>query len=625
MQGPGCDAGAAMSNAMQNAMAGAYAHDAMHHEHHGMHDDGHMDEAAWAHDFAMHQQMHHHHHHHHAMHQDPGAGWAQDFHQHHHQHHQPSQHMVDDAAFAEAMAAAEMETDMNRHFDEAVRVAEHQTGATGAEWVEQFDQNEGEEWADDYNTDGVQVHGVEGEPLRSVPEKDAESKFHGLMNDIKTGDVVIEEGPQQNRETEGEWGQEFTAQTAGATEVDHEEAWKDAVGEENAEDFVNEMMARERAIAAEGAMTGDMMVDEYMNEHNDFTDEFNADAPVGDEWFKEYEEHMKNLQQAHESTDYPFDPNNPYLFHDNPFDEGLEMLAAGTLSEAVLAFEAVCQKEPTRVEGWQFLGTTQAENEKDGLAILALNSAKKLCPTNLHVLSALAVSHTNEANHTQALQSLRAWIASHEKYAPVVDVVASQPPQANEMEDDFSREYLFVSAKEHTQVVSMYEAALQFDESDVELYKALGVLHNLSHEYDRAAEDFRHALKLQPEDEKLWNKLGATLANGNRGREAIDAYNRALDISPGFVRAHYNLGISQSALGDHHAAARQFLRAIVMQQGGTVSNFSDPALGPPRSTRELWDVLRMTFNLMERPDLVEKAWSHEVAPFLSDFGLSDIA
>lgn len=46
------------------------------------------------------------------------------------------------------------------------------------------------------------------------------------------------------------------------------------------------------------------------------------------------------------------------------------------------------------------------------------------------------------------------------------------------------------------------------------------------------------------QDPKLWNRLGATLANGQRSAEAIDAYHHALELSPGYIRARYNLGIS---------------------------------------------------------------------------------
>lgn len=42
----------------------------------------------------------------------------------------------------------------------------------------------------------------------------------------------------------------------------------------------------------------------------------------------------------------------------------------------------------------------------------------------------------------------------------------------------------------------------------------------------------------------MWNRLGATLANGGRCEEAIEAYHNALQLCPGFVRARYNLGIT---------------------------------------------------------------------------------
>ena len=43
------------------------------------------------------------------------------------------------------------------------------------------------------------------------------------------------------------------------------------------------------------------------------------------------------------------------------------------LTEAVLALEAECQRNPGNAEAWRLLGTVQAENDDDRQAIAAMN------------------------------------------------------------------------------------------------------------------------------------------------------------------------------------------------------------------------------------------------------------
>ena len=41
----------------------------------------------------------------------------------------------------------------------------------------------------------------------------------------------------------------------------------------------------------------------------------------------------------------------------------------------------------------------------------------------------------------------------------------------------------------------------------------------------------------------MWNKLGASIANGGENEKAVHAYHCALILSPSYIRARYNLGL----------------------------------------------------------------------------------
>ncbi len=108
---------------------------------------------------------------------------------------------------------------------------------------------------------------------------------------------------------------------------------------------------------------------------------------------------------------------------------------------------------------------------------------------------------------------------------------------------------------------------------------------------------FRQALQTRSTDYSLWNKLGATLANSGRSSEAIDAYQKALELKPNYMRAWVNMGISQASLPCH----QQFALRIHCTNLSLVAAYLRPK-ELQKTWAEFWEIITPTGRLAFQPD-----------------------
>lgn len=367
--------------------------------------------------------------------------------------------------------------------------------------------------------------------------------------------------------------------------------------------------------------TKDATVDKWINE-------FSNDLSNESEWQQDWAADAANLSSLDDQiprsqswlrhlmdngdtySEYKFSKTNSFLDYSNPFEEGLKRLQAHDIVNAVLLFEAAVQKEPTHVEAWLYLGITQSENEQDGPAICALKKCVELDPKNLQAYLTLASCYANEMLTNEALDSLRKWLANNNKYSHLLSNRRSQATTTTEprLIDELAFEEL--------QELFLQAVSLSSNPNDIDsdLQVCLGVLFHLPGDYDKAAECFNTAVLAKPDDALLWNKLGAALANGGQSEKAVDAYYHALTLSPGFVRARYNLGISCFNLSAYKQAVEHFLTALKQQSDG---------MGPQgthvQMSENIWRTLAIAIGHLQRPDLEQSVANKDLSRLLHEF------
>uniref|UniRef100_A0A3P8RSB2 PEX5-related protein n=1 Tax=Amphiprion percula TaxID=161767 RepID=A0A3P8RSB2_AMPPE len=335
---------------------------------------------------------------------------------------------------------------------------------------------------------------------------------------------------------------------------------------------------------------------------------------------------------------YYFNTNNPYRDWPNAFTEGQDKAREGDLNAAVLLLEAAILQDPQDSEAWQILGMTQAENENEQAAIMSLQRCLELRPNNLPALMALAVSFTNSGMQREACDALRRWISHNPRYRHLVQEGRSplrgsplqgsplhgSPLQGSSLQCSPSAprraHHTSTPARcELQDVLLLFQevALLNLDCVDPDLQTGLGVLFNLSSDFNKAVEAFSAALSVRPQDYLLWNRLGATLANGNRSKEAVEAYTRALELQPGFIRSRYNLGISCINMGAHREAVSNFLTALNQQR-------RTQRCSHQQMSANIWSALRIAISLMDRPELFQAVNIGDLDLLMRAFDMADV-
>jgi peroxin-5 len=439
--------------------------------------------------------------------------------------------------------------------------------------------HEDQRWADEFSKEheilGVEQPGVLQTDTH-VPEQWAEE--------------FVVKSREQSLDTGAQWADEFVSVHSSSKDVQ--------AAAQGLVDSVQDPKVKE-------TQDGEILEHEPASLAEEWVGEFQQEQGVSDVWGqfqKIWEQQFGNDNDvwAHEfvdsKKDYTFVDQNPHEGIEKAFEKGLDKLREGDLPTAILLFEAAVKANPNHAEAWQFLGTSQADNEMEIMAIAALEKCLELEPENLTAMMGLAVSYTNELRTSEASEMLRRWIVSNPQYSKLASHL-SQPQQKSP-----SIFQSIAEQKAYTDLAEVYIAAAQSSPTQVDpqVQVGLGILFNLTKEYHKAVDCFTAALQANPQDAMLWNKLGATLANDNQSEKAVHAYHKALELRPDFVRARYNLGISCINLKAYRESVEHFLSALHFQRSASTNGTTMQG----SMSDSIWSSLRLSLMYMGATDLL---------------------
>ncbi|ORX33557.1 hypothetical protein BD324DRAFT_639280 [Kockovaella imperatae] len=350
--------------------------------------------------------------------------------------------------------------------------------------------------------------------------------------------------------------------------------------------------------------------------HNDFDGtDFDAERFSSGPFGPGFVDDMSADDGIPRHREYDFAPNEETQLSNvaEAWHEAKRLLSVGgSLSEATTLLESFIHRASAEdyaevnasvVEAWSLLGRTHAMNEKEEKALSAFEEARRAIESaDLNSVRGIGETYTNLAiSYVNENLDLAALTTLHQYLSTSFPAQAGPAPKRSAVPDDGSPWFL------HHQVLDAYlslarEQFTREGQVEANVQVGLGTLYYMMGQYGEARNCWVAALEERPDDYLLWNRLGATLANGGNSEEAVDAYRRALELRPTFTRAIFNLGVACLNIGVHKEAAEHFLAALALHGDGSAAEGSEGA-----DSMGLWMVLRRALIAMHLDDLAGKA------------------
>ena len=224
-------------------------------------------------------------------------------------------------------------------------------------------------------------------------------------------------------------------------------------------------------------------------------------------------------QRFREALD--LDPKDPWALG----NVGNTLLREGKPDEALALYERARRFKPNTPELYLNAGLAWMNKGKFTNAVAHYERALELNPFYLD-------AHINLGN---ALMAIGQTAAATVHYSRVVEL---NPRHGGA---HYNLGHAMLAQDRPAEAVKHFSTAIRLDNKLPDAHRHLATAFQRLGEFDKARQSLERAIALAPANGVLQAELGALLAQSGRPREAIKAYQRALELSPDFVGAMNNL------------------------------------------------------------------------------------
>ena len=123
-----------------------------------------------------------------------------------------------------------------------------------------------------------------------------------------------------------------------------------------------------------------------------------------------------------------------------------------------------------------------------------------------------------------------------------------------------------LNVKQPDEALVEAKQAIELDARFAKAYTLEGRIFTAKEQWEVAAQSFRKALELAPDDPDTWYFAGRASYEANRFENAIRQFSQALKIGSAQSRVYENLGLAYEALGRGDEAERAYRQAVALDR-----------------------------------------------------------